>query len=228
MDGMHVAARRAPWTATPPAVARGPAALVRPMPRVAAFEVESDLRRNPFPSASPLFDTPEEARLRLRGGRCRFDGGAVRDLSTGEMREFGRRMAADLAAHLARFDELAGLGTRTRGLIVLESALGRDAVAPLWSKVHHDLKGWRGFDRLDVMAEGVLGIRKHGFDAEGARLYRERLADKAYPHPEDADRIANCVRDVDMVGRLFERYRREGETRCTHRPRTHRPRMQGR
>lgn len=221
MDGLHAAARCAPARPAAASLLR-PTSPVRPMPRIVAFEIESDLRRNPYPAASPLFDTPDEARSRLRGARCRFDGGAARDLATGEIREFGRRMAAELVEHLAGFDEIAGMGMRTRGLIVLESALGPDAVAPLWSKVHHDLKGWRGFDRLDAMAEGVLGIRKHGFDAEGARLYRERVAAASYAHPEDADRIANCVRDVDMVRRLFERYRREGETRCTHRPRSRR------
>jgi len=167
------------------------------------FDTESNCFKH---YSEPWGDIPYMRAFIARKQDLAFHAGVICDRTHGRYLLFSSAELEAFIAHLSEADELVSFNARRWDLLILEAVCGRDRIERmLWSKPHHDLRGWRSGSLEDV-AHSVLGVSQEDWRGIRERRFAELDAQRRL----DADKIANAWRDTHFTSELFKRYLAEG------------------
>lgn len=173
--------------------------------RTVCFDTASDYYHN---SLLGYLNSPRQAREQFRGKSFKFYGATAFVHETDQSSDF--QSYKDLFDFLIEADEIVTFNGRTCDLIVLESLIGEDVFEKIWTKRHHDLKGWRA-QSLDLSV-GSIPELKRSYDS----LYESRYAERGVISNEFIrHHLAGTHRDSKCTLELYRLYLANGDRSCT-------------
>jgi hypothetical protein len=155
---------------------------------------------------------PEDARERFLGKSFTFHAATAFVHATGKAYDFVNY--SDLFDLLAGADEIITFNGRTCDLIVLEHLTGLSRASDIWQKPHHDLRGWRGHNKLERAASLLLPPKLAQSFNSVETTRRAKLIHLPYPD-FNKSYLPGTYRDAKFTLDLFRLYLASGDTNYT-------------
>ena len=179
------------------------------MVRRVCFDIGSNYY---WSSLKGFLNEPSQSRACFQDKKLKFHAATTFDSYTRKFTDFTDPKS--LLDHLQSAEEIITFNGRTCDLIVLEKILGEEALASVWNKPHHDLRGWKGFSLADSV-KSALPNKVGLFES----TERKRLSTLLKGTCDEFIRghLANTYRDTKFTYALFLEYLKTGSREYTFR-----------